>query len=83
MVTGVTPLPEAPALKREFVCFFKLEVLVLFYFLSQEHMRGSLSGFNLVLSQVARPISTGQLHMLPCFHFRPIKQVIFLWPLGT
>ena len=82
MVTGVTPLPEAPALKREFVVF-KLEVLVLFYFLSQEHMRGSLSGFNLVLSQVARPISTGQLHMLPCFHFRPIKQEIFLRPLGT
>ncbi len=41
------------------------------------------SGFNLVLSQVARPISTSQLHMLPCFHFRPIKQVIFLRPLGT
>ena len=40
-------------------------------------------GFNLVLSQVARPISTSQLHMLPCFHFRPIKQVIFLRPLGT
>ena len=33
-------------------------------------------------NQVSRPISTGQLHMLPCFHLRPIKQVIFLRPLG-
>ena len=31
-------------------------------------------------NQVSRPISTGQLHMLPRFHFRPIKQVIFLRP---
>ena len=44
--------------------------------------RISLS-FNLVLSHATRPISTSQLHMLPCFHLRPIKQVIFLWPLGT
>ena len=31
-------------------------------------------------SQATRPISTGPLHMLPCFHFPPIKQVVFLWP---
>ena len=79
MGTGVTPLPEAPALKREFV-ICNLEVLV--YHISITYERVS-SGFNLVLSQVARPISTGKLHMLPCFHVRPIKQVIFLWPLGT
>src|SRR6185312_1756506 len=28
--------------------------------------------------QVARPISTGQLHTLRCFHFRPINPV-FCW----
>ena len=41
MVTGVTPLPEAPALKREFVVF-KLEVLV---FLSFKSIREGLFGF--------------------------------------
>ena len=79
MGTGVTPLPEAPALKREFV-IFKFGGFV--YHISITYERVS-SGFDFVLSQVARPISTGKLHMLPCFHLRPIKQVIFLWPLGT
>ena len=27
-------------------------------------------------SQAARPISTGQLHTLPCFHLRPINPVV-------
>src|SRR5690606_19662774 len=30
--------------------------------------------------QAARPISTGQLHTLPCFHFRPINPVICWGP---
>ena len=52
---------------------FVLEVLV-----SIKSKWEGLFGFKSFLSQVARPISTGQLHMLPCFHLRPIKQVIFL-----
>ena len=35
------------------------------------------------IDKAFRPISTSQLHMLPCFHFQPIKQVIFLRPWGT
>ena len=27
-------------------------------------------------SQATRPISTGQLHTLPCFHLRPINPVV-------
>src|SRR5580698_7264710 len=27
-------------------------------------------------SQASRPISTGQLHTLPCFHLRPINPVV-------
>src|SRR5215467_8395401 len=27
-------------------------------------------------SQATRPISTGQLHTLPCFHLRPINRVV-------
>ena len=27
-----------------------------------------------------RAISTGQLHTLPCFHLRPINQIVFLGP---
>jgi hypothetical protein len=27
-----------------------------------------------------RPISTGQLHTLPCFHFPPIDLVVFQGP---
>ena len=73
METGVAPLPKAPALKYEFI-ILKLEI-----FNYQDHLCESL-WVNLVQSQATRPISTGQLHMLPRFHFRPIKQVIFLWP---
>ena len=29
-------------------------------------------------SQATRSLSTGRLHMLPCFHPRPIKQVVYL-----
>ena len=29
-------------------------------------------------SQATRPISTGQLHTLPCFHLRPINPVVWL-----
>jgi hypothetical protein len=31
-------------------------------------------------SQATRPISTGQLHTLPCFHLRPINPVIYWGP---
>ena len=33
--------------------------------------------------QASRPISTGQLHTLLCFHTQPIKLVVYKWPLGT
>ena len=33
--------------------------------------------------QASRPISTGQLHVLPRFHTQPIKLVVYKWPLGT
>ena len=31
-------------------------------------------------SQATRPISTGQLHTLPCFHLRPINPVVYWGP---
>src|SRR5260370_26644568 len=31
-------------------------------------------------SQATRPISTGQLHTLPCFHIRPINPVVYWGP---
>jgi hypothetical protein len=67
MGTGVSPLPRAPALEN-----------------------GSLDENNkpeyrvedffrvVVVSQTTRSISIGRLHMLPCFHLRPIKQVVYL-----
>ena len=33
--------------------------------------------------QASRPISTGQLHVLPRFHTQPIKLVVYKWPTGT
>jgi hypothetical protein len=65
---------------QAWVCNFQIWRFCLSYI---NNIWEGLFGFYLVLSQVARPISTGKLHMLPCFHLRPIKQVIFLWPLGT
>jgi hypothetical protein len=34
-----------------------------------------------VSGEAARPISIGQLHMLPCVHFRPINLVVYEGPL--
>jgi hypothetical protein len=33
--------------------------------------------------QAARPISTGQLHTLQCFHLRPINLLVWKGPLGS
>ena len=42
--------------------------------------RTSRSDRHLVCVEVTRPISTGQLHTLRCFHFRPINPVICWGP---
>ena len=33
--------------------------------------------------QDSRAISIGQLHMSPCFHLRPIDEVVYLGPSGN
>src|ERR1700722_7151050 len=35
---------------------------------------------NKIRSQATRPISTGQLHTLPCFYLRPINPVVYWGP---
>ena len=36
-----------------------------------------------IIRQVSRPVSTGQLHVLPRFHTRPINEVVFFGTLGA
>ena len=37
-------------------------------------------GLNVVCVQATRPISTGRLHTLPCFHLRPINPIVCWGP---
>ena len=43
---------------------------------TQDHYLGVTSQGEKCMSQAARPISTGQLHVSPRFHFRPINPVV-------
>ena len=42
------------------------------------NLSSGLRVFEVESSQATRSLSTGRLHMLPCFHPRPIKQVVYL-----
>ena len=43
-------------------------------------LEDSIASTNVIANPSPRPISTGQLHTLPCFHFRPINVVIYHGP---
>ncbi len=45
--------------------------------------RGYLPVNSDISGQAARPISTGQLHTLQCFHLRPINLIVYKGPLGS
>jgi hypothetical protein len=40
----------------------------------------SIASTNIIVNPSPRPISTGRLHTLPCFHLRPINVVVYHGP---
>jgi hypothetical protein len=68
MGTGVTPPLWSPRKSRE-----ESSVLL---------VERCYAGASVFLNQATRPISTGQLNTLPCFHLRPINLVVFQEPLA-
>ena len=69
MGTGVTPPLWPPK-----------SVVNLIAALNSALLKDSIASTNIIVNPSPRPISTGRLHTLPCFHLRPINVVVYHGP---
>ena len=70
MGTGVTPSLKPPKSVVKGVRHHGAHLL----------LENSTASTNVIVNPSPRPISTGRLHTLPCFHLRPINVVVYHGP---